>query len=223
MVMKNPPQANKNGMEGEQKAGFSTEQANSNAGGRMTPCLVREPRLHRRGWKAPSPTCKGGVWYGVQMLLVFSLLSAAFAATVETPHKGGQLTLALTAEPKTFDPLKASDEPSGIVRYLTGGVLIRLNRQTQRLEPELALSWTNSENGKRISFRLRKGVQFSDGSPFRAADVCFTISRLMDPALDSPFSDNFEMSKGKTVCQAEGETTVSLTFPRFYRGGGTSL
>jgi peptide/nickel transport system substrate-binding protein len=80
------------------------------------------------------------------MLLAFNLLSVA--ATVETPHKGGQLTLALSAEPKTLDPIKAADEPSGIVRYLTGGVLIRLNRQTQRLEPELALSWNNLENGK---------------------------------------------------------------------------
>ncbi len=158
--------------------------------------------------RKPSPACKG-----VVMLLAFSLLSVAPAATVETPHKGGQLTLALSAEPKTLDPLKASDEPSGIVRYLTGGVLIRLNRQTQRLEPELALSWSNLENGKRISFKLRPGIQFSNGSPFRAKDVCFTFSRLMDPALDSPFSDNFEMSKGKTLCQADSDTAVSLTFP----------
>lgn len=149
----------------------------------------------------------------MRYLLVLSLLSAAVAATVEGPRRGGQLTLALSAEPKTLDPLKAADEPSGIVRYLTGGVLIRLNRQTQRLEPELALSWTAIENGKRISFKLRQGVQFSDGSPFRAKDVCFTFSRLMDPALDSPFSDNFEMSKGKTVCQADGDFSVLLTFP----------
>ena len=112
-----------------------------------TPIIVRKPRLHRQGWWS-----RASVWHGARLLLALGPLSGAFAATVETPHKGGQLTLALSAEPKTFDPLKASDEPSGIVRYLTGGVLIRLNRQTQRLEPALALSWTNTENGKRISF-----------------------------------------------------------------------
>ena len=156
-------------------------------------------------------------------MFALGLLSAAFAATVETPHKGGQLTLALSAEPKTLDPLKAADEPSGIVRYLTGGVLIRLNRQTQRLEPELALSWTNLENGKRIAFRLRPGVQFSDGSPFRAKDVCFTFNRLMDPALDSPFSDNFEMSKGKTLVPGGHRHVRDANVPGAHRSSRAPL
>jgi peptide/nickel transport system substrate-binding protein len=149
----------------------------------------------------------------MRVLILLGIVSLAHSTTVDAPHKGGQLTLAMAAEPKTFDPLKAADESSGIVRYLTGGVLIRLNRQTQGLEPELALSWSTRENGKRIGFHLRPGLLFSDGSPFRAKDVCFTFSRLMDPALDSPFSDNFEMSKGKTICQAQGDYDVSLTFP----------
>ena len=149
----------------------------------------------------------------MRFLAFLSVAALAHAAAVDAPHKGGQLNLAMAAEPKTLDPLKAADESSGIVRYLTGGVLIRLNRQTQGLEPELALSWNNRENGKRISFHLRPGLLFSDGSPFRAKDVCFTFSRLMDPALDSPFSDNFEIAKGKTICQPEGDYSVSLIFP----------
>ena len=149
----------------------------------------------------------------MKLLAFLSVAALAHAATVDVPHKGGQLNLAMQAEPKTLDPLRAADESSGIVRYLTGGVLIRLNRQTQGLEPELALSWNTRDNGKRISFHLRPGLLFSDGSPFRATDVCFTFSRLMDPALDSPFADNFEISKGKTICQPEGDYGVSLLFP----------
>jgi peptide/nickel transport system substrate-binding protein len=148
----------------------------------------------------------------IRLIFAAVLLAGSVVVAAEQPRAGGQLTLALSAEPKTLDPLKAADEPSGVVRYLTGGVLIRLNRQTQKLEPELALSWS-SPDAKHMSLRLRPGLAFSDGSAFRAKDVCAMITRLMDPAVDSPFADNFEVSKGKTLCQADGDYGVQLTFP----------
>jgi len=50
------------------------------------------------------------------------------------------------------------DETSETIRYLTGGVLIRVNRKTQALEPELAVSWKVAEGGKMITFRVREGL-----------------------------------------------------------------
>src|SRR5882762_1562992 len=49
---------------------------------------------------------------------------------------GGELRFCLRTEPKTFDPLKVEDDAAVSIRYLTGGVLLRMNRQTQALEPE---------------------------------------------------------------------------------------
>jgi hypothetical protein len=54
----------------------------------------------------------------------------------------------LRTEPKTFDPLKVEDDASDAIRYLTGGVLVRVNRQTQELEPGLAVSWKVSKGRK---------------------------------------------------------------------------
>jgi len=48
---------------------------------------------------------------------------------------------------------------------------VRANRQTQALEAELAESWKVSKDGKQITFKLRRGLRFSDGSPFSAEDV----------------------------------------------------
>ena len=58
-----------------------------------------------------------------------------------------------------------------MVRYLTGGVLIRINRYTQEPVPSLAVSWQISDGGAKITFHLRHEVHFSNGSPFSAADV----------------------------------------------------
>src|ERR1035437_8109930 len=102
---------------------------------------------------------------------------------------GSELRFCLRSDPKTFDPILVDDDASETVRYLTGGVLLRMNRQTQALEPELAQSWKVSKDGKQITFTLRSGVSFSDGTPFSAEDVAYTVQLLMDPALHSPTGD----------------------------------
>jgi peptide/nickel transport system substrate-binding protein len=125
----------------------------------------------------------------------------------------GELHFCLRAEPKTFDPLQVEDEPSGAIRYLTGGVLVRMNRQTQALEPELASAWQVSKDGKQITFWLRSGIAFSDGTPFSAEDVAYTVQRLMDPALHSPTGDAFRSGPGNVETKIISPTQISITFP----------
>ncbi len=125
----------------------------------------------------------------------------------------GELRFCLRSEPKTFDPLKVEDDASVAIRYLTGGVLLRLNRQTQALEPELAQSWKVSKDGKEITFKLRSGVSFSDGTPFSADDVAYTVKQLMDPALHSPTGDAFRSGPGDVETKIISATQISITFP----------
>ncbi len=126
---------------------------------------------------------------------------------------GGELRFCLRTEPKTFNPLKVEDDASGAIRYLTGGVLVRVNRQTQELEPELAVSWKVSKDGRQISFRLRNGISFSDGTPFTAADVAYTMQQLMDPALHSPTGDAFRSGTGSVETKVISPTQISIKFP----------
>jgi peptide/nickel transport system substrate-binding protein len=126
---------------------------------------------------------------------------------------GGELRFCLRSEPKTLNPLLAADDASETVRYLTGGVLVRLNRLTQELEPELATSWKVTNGGKTITFQLRDGLRFSDGTPFSADDVAYTMQQLMDPALHSPTGDAFRSSEGKVETQVLPKGRVRITFP----------
>jgi peptide/nickel transport system substrate-binding protein len=142
------------------------------------------------------------------------LLLAAVAAA----QSGGALRFCLRAEPKTFDPLKVEDDASVSIRYLTGGVLVRMNRQTQALEPELAVSWKVSKDGRQISFKLRSGVLFSDGTPFSAEDVAYTVQQLMDPALHSATGDAFRSGVGNVETKISSPTQISITFPAAVAG-----
>ncbi|MGB2602895.1 MAG: ABC transporter substrate-binding protein, partial [Candidatus Sulfotelmatobacter sp.] len=130
-----------------------------------------------------------------------------------TAQGGGELRFCLRAEPKTFHPLKVDDDASAAIRYLTGGVLVRVNRQTQQLEPGLAVSWKVSKDGREISFRLRSGVTFSDGTPFSAEDVAYTIQQLMDPALHSATGDAFRSGAGNVETIVLSPTQISIRFP----------
>jgi peptide/nickel transport system substrate-binding protein len=59
--------------------------------------------------------------------------------------------------------------------------LVTLNAQLQ-VVPDLATSWKTSANGKALTFQLRKGVKFDNGSPFTSADVKATFQRILKPA-----------------------------------------
>ncbi|WP_141217775.1 ABC transporter substrate-binding protein [Bordetella genomosp. 7] len=48
-----------------------------------------------------------------------------------------------------------------------------------RIEPELAERWTVSDDGKTITFHLRPGATFHDGSPVTAEDVRWSIARAL--------------------------------------------
>ena len=143
----------------------------------------------------------------------FIAILLCVAASVAAAQSGGELRFCLHSEPKTFDPLKVEDDASVTVRYLTGGVLVRLNRQTQQLEPELARSWKVSKDGRQVIFQLRSGISFSDGTPFSADDVAYTVQQLMDPALHSPTGDAFRTGPGTAETKVISPTQIAITFP----------
>jgi peptide/nickel transport system substrate-binding protein len=129
------------------------------------------------------------------------------------PRNGNELRFCLHAEPRSLNPLLADDESSETIRYLTGGVLIRVNRVSQALEPELAVSWRLDPSGRGITFQLREGVSFSDGTPLDAEDVAFTFQRLMDPVVQSPVADSFRSGAGACRTQVLAGNRVSIQFP----------
>src|SRR6202521_4674642 len=138
---------------------------------------------------------------------LFVLLGAAGA------QGGGELRFCLRTEPKTFDPLKVEDDAAVSIRYLTGGVLLRMNRQTQALEPELAHSWKVSKDGRQITFKLRSGLLFSDGTTFSPEDGAYTVQHLMVPPLHSPAGDALRSGSGTVAMKIISSTQIVITFP----------
>jgi peptide/nickel transport system substrate-binding protein len=125
-----------------------------------------------------------------------------------------ELRFCLPADPKTFDALHVSDQLSEIVRYLTGGVLVRINRVTDRVEPALAESWKLSDGGRAITFHLRAGLKFSDGASLTASDVARTLNTALDPKQASPAGDTFRSNQGDPTVQVVSPLEITIRYPQ---------
>ena len=56
------------------------------------------------------------------------------------------------------------------------------------VRPALAESWAVTDDGRQVTFTLREGLTFSDGTPLTAADVVHSWRRLFTPANRSPLA-----------------------------------
>ncbi len=114
---------------------------------------------------------------GISAAVAESFLTSA-GAMAATPKKGGSIVYAnnLHGPDDQMDP---SLFTSGI-DYARGRATY--NSLTQILDdmslhPELAEEWTANSDVTAYTFKLRKGVEFHDGSPFTADDVVWTMNR----------------------------------------------
>lgn len=144
---------------------------------------------------------------------LFCLPAPAAELRPSGPTAGAELRAVLRSDPKTLDPLLIEEESGDLIRYLTHGSLLRVNRRTQQPEPEVAASWKVSKDGMRITFRLRPGLRFSDGSPLTPADVVASFTRMVDPANKSPLADPFKSDRGTLAARTAGPSEVILQLP----------
>lgn len=91
-------------------------------------------------------------------------------------------------------------------------MLIRVNRLTQELQAELAESWKVAPDNRSIVIHIRKGIRFSDGTPFTAQDVAATLQTATDPKLHSPAGESFTAKGSPAQGQVLAPDTVSITF-----------
>jgi oligopeptide transport system substrate-binding protein len=94
------------------------------------------------------------------------------------------------ADIKTFDPAMTATSTSmaPVSMVFTGLVALDNN---QKVVPELADTWSISNDGLTYTFKLKSGLKFSDGTPLTSTDVVYSIDRALDPALGSPVASSY--------------------------------
>lgn len=117
-----------------------------------------------------------------------------------TPVTGGTLVyLEQQAHTNLYPPSGGFYPNGGILNQITDKLTFQ-DPKTLKIEPWLAESWTSNEDLTQYTFKLRKGVTFSDGTPLDAAVVArnFDTYGLGNKALNQPVSEvinNYERSE----------------------------
>lgn len=121
------------------------------------------------------------------------------------------------SEPQSFNRIAANLLPTEIFMLLTQGRLVRINRASWQVEPWLAERWTASPDKLAYTLSLRDGIKWSDGVPFTADDVVFSLNAAYAPgtAVGSSL-----MVAGKPLkAAATDPRTVVVTFPSPFAPG----
>ncbi len=137
--------------------------------------------------------------------------------------------------PLSIDPaLNSASAGSNVLRLAHAGLMgTQMVDGKPTLSPELAESYTVSEDGLTYTFTLRKGLKWSDGSDFKASDVAFSWQRAAGSKLGADYGYMFEIIEGApdnlnvVADDAAGTVTVKITarapyflelcgFPTFY-------
>jgi peptide/nickel transport system substrate-binding protein len=118
------------------------------------------------------------------------LIRVSNSFLVEVPAYGGSFTEGVVGTPRFINPILAiSDSDKDIVSLVYAG-LLRTNEQGL-IVPDLAESYTVSEDGREYDIFINSNAHFHDGKPVTADDVVFTIQKILDPIIKSPRHSNW--------------------------------
>ena len=142
-----------------------------------------------------------------QVSLRRSLMAGVLAIGFAGAASAQVLEVAVDASPVGLDPHRAT--AFSTFQMINGTIYEGLTSidKDLRVQPGLAASWTVSADGKTVTFKLRPGMTFHDGSKVEAADVVSTINRVLSKEIASPLASRLAALDTATAPDA---TTVVL-------------
>jgi peptide/nickel transport system substrate-binding protein len=130
------------------------------------------------------------------------------------------LVLAVDAWTADFDPASAVLVPLAVSAYGMYEGLVRMKpHSATEVEPVLATRWSSNADKSVWTFELRRGVRFSDGSPFDAKALKAAYARTIDVNLGSSYILGTYLTDPGTQIVAKDDGTVLFDLgsgvPRF--------
>lgn len=113
------------------------------------------------------------------IVLAITVLALIAPTTVPAAAPRDTIVLGTTDKITVLDPAGSYDYWTWFVFQNTAQALVGFKPGTTEIVPQLATSWTVSPDGKAYTFKLRRGVTFTDGAPFNAQAVKFSFDRAL--------------------------------------------
>ena len=135
------------------------------------------------------------------------------ARAQDKPQYGGHLRVGYTIEPTSLDPIAGRSGGDAYYWRQMFDQLVDLN-QAGAPDPSVSLAsaWEISTDPHAITFTLRSGIKFHDGTPFNAEAVKKNIDRILDPANKATPRNSLLTIRSVDVLEAN-KVRLNLTGP----------
>jgi peptide/nickel transport system substrate-binding protein len=157
--------------------------------------MLRGTRLTRRHLVGVAPLAVGSALVACEATTAPTPTSTVPRRAVPTPlaradRAPSELVHAQYADARTMQPLLARDPASAaFVANHYNAPLMRRDPTTLEWDPTdgTAAGVVLSDGGRSITYTLREGLRWSDGTPLTASDYRFTYQSMIDPGIDHPY------------------------------------
>lgn len=166
-----------------------------------------------RQFSATEKVCFGALVMvlAVSALVLVTRVNNLF--TVAVPAHGGTMSEAVIGLPRLVNPVLAVTD---IDRDLDAIIYAGLMRYDHgKLVPNLAKSYSVSDDGLTYSIILRDDIRFHDGNPVTADDVEFTIQKIQNPIIQSPRRVDWKDVSVKKISATEIEFELKQPYAPF--------
>jgi len=154
----------------------------------------------------------------VLALLLTSLAACKPAAPVEEDvpvPEGDTFSLRINEDPESLDNVKTTSGAAESVMALTFAERLIYIGEDNVVHGWLAESWTVSDDQREVTFKLRQGIKFTDGTDFNADAVKFHFDRILDKKNASPVKAYYGTLQEAVVLDP---FTVKLVFKEPFAG-----
>ncbi|MEG0339450.1 MAG: ABC transporter substrate-binding protein, partial [Oscillospiraceae bacterium] len=135
--------------------------------------------------------------------------SGAAPAQSAVAGSGKELAVTIGPNPETMDPALNSAVDGGNMILHAFECLLIIDKDGKAV-PGQAESFEKSADGLKYTFKLRKDLKWSDGSPLTANDFVYSWQRAVDPATASPYADIFNVISGFADIASGAKTPDTL-------------
>jgi peptide/nickel transport system substrate-binding protein/oligopeptide transport system substrate-binding protein len=135
-------------------------------------------------------------WLRNTTLAAAVALSPLSAMAQDAPKQGGDILITYKDDIATLDPAIGYDWVNWSMIKSLYSRLMDYTPGSPDLVPSLAESFTVAPDGLTYTFKLHKGVKFSNGREVVASDVKYSIERAVDPKTQGPGAGFFGAING---------------------------
>ncbi|MFH1402341.1 MAG: ABC transporter substrate-binding protein [Patescibacteria group bacterium] len=145
-------------------------------------------------------------------LLLYNNINQKF--TVEIPMRGGSLIEGIVGSPRFINPVLASSNADKDLCVLIYSGLLKTNLKGE-LVPDLAETFSVSEDGFVYSFKLKDDIYFHDNRPVTTEDIEFTIKATQNDMIKSPKRANWDGVEMKRLNNKEIQFILTQAYAPF--------